>query len=209
MTITNGYCTLADLKLPNNRLNIEGSDSGQDDMLEAIIESVSRRIDKETHRFFYQTSSQSRWYTPLNSEYVFIDDISADSDISAIAIDTNDDGTVDDTFTTSDYVLEPFNASLEGWVYEKITRRSSGQFLFPTNAIKSVKVTALFGWSSIPKEIVEACKLQSERLYMRGQTPIGSMSMSALGKQTLNIPNLDPDVCDLIAPYIKTRAMFA
>src|SRR3990172_6110948 len=103
MTITNGYCTLADLK-HSNRLTINDSDSVADEMLEAIIEGVSRKIDNECHRFFYLTSSQTRWYTPVTSEYVFVDDIPADSDISSVATHTNDDGAIDDTFTTADYI---------------------------------------------------------------------------------------------------------
>ncbi len=206
MTIVNGYCSLSDVK-HSNRLAIQDSDSDADDMLEAIVESVSRKIDDTTHRFFYITSSQVRWYTPLNSEYVFIDDIPSDSDL-VIEIDTNDDGVIDNTFTTADYVLEPYNAPLDGWPYQKIVRRKSGQFLFPIHADKSVKVTSTFGWSAIPKPIVEACKLQSERIFMRGGTPIGSQSMTALGKMTLNIPSLDPDVCDMIEVYVKKRSGF-
>jgi len=207
MTITNGYCTLADLK-HSNRLTINDSDSVADEMLEAIIEGVSRKIDNECHRFFYLTSSQTRWYTPVTSEYVFVDDIPADSDISSVATDTNDDGAIDDTFTTADYILEPHNAPLDGWPYQKITRRKSGQFLFPKNIDRSVRVVSAFGWAAVPKPIIEACKLQSERIFMRGSTPIGSLSMTAIGKMTLNIPGLDPDVMDLIGVYIKNRSGF-
>jgi hypothetical protein len=207
MTITNGYCTLADVKT-SSRLNINDSDSVSDEMLEGVIEGVSRKIDDECHRFFYQTSSQTRWYTPLSSDMVFVDDIPADSDITAIAIDTDDDGTVNDTFATTDYVLEPLNAVLEGRPYQKIVKRPRGQFLFPKNCVKSVSVTAVFGWAAVPKPVVEACKLQVERIFMRGSTPLGSNSMTALGKMTLTIPSLDPDVVGMIQPYIKLRSGF-
>lgn len=207
MTITNGYCTLADIK-QSNRLNINDSDSVSDEMLEGVIESVSRKIDDECHRFFYQTASQTRWYKPLTSEYVFIDDIAADSDLTSIAIDTDDDGTVNDTLTTSDYVLEPYNAPLDGKPYQKIMKRDKGQYLFPKNANKSVAVTGLFGWTEVPRPIVEACKLQCERIFMRGGTPLGSSSMTSLGKMTLTIPSLDPDVIGMIQPYIKLRSGF-
>jgi hypothetical protein len=207
MTITNGYCTLADLK-HSNRLNINDSDSVSDEMLEGVIEAVSRKFDDECHRFFYQTASQTRWYMPLRSDYVFVDDIGADSDISAIAIDTDDDGTVNDTLATTDYVLEPYNAPLDGKPYEKITMRAKSQYLFPKEANKSVSVTALFGFTAVPKPIVEACKLQCERIFMRGGTPLGSSSMTSLGKMTLTIPELDPDVIGMLQPYIKKRKGF-
>ena len=51
MAITNGYCTLAQLK---TYLGLSGS--GQDDNLESAVDSASREIDAICGRFFYQTS---------------------------------------------------------------------------------------------------------------------------------------------------------
>ncbi len=201
MTITNGYCTLDDIK-HTNRLNFNDSDSVSDDMLEGVIEAVSRKIDDACNRFFYQTTSQSRWYQTNNANYVFVDDISASSDVT-VEIDNNDDGTADVTLTSANYILEPYNAELQGIPYQKITIRKSGQYLLPSRMDMAVKVTAIFGWSSVPKPIAQACMLQCERLFKRFSTPLGSESMTALGKMTLSIPSLDPDVEDLISRYKK------
>ena len=208
MTIANGYCTLAELK-HQNRLNINDSDSTSDDMLEGIIEAVSRQIDDECDRHFYSDSADvARYFTAVNSTELFVDDIaSVDSDVT-IEIDNNGDGTFDFTFAQSDFVLSPYNAEVLSIPYQKVETSYSGQYLFPVKVRKGVKITAKWGWKGgVPKPIKEACLLQSERLFKRFSTPLGSESMTALGRMTLSIPSLDPDVINLInrSPYKRIR----
>lgn len=204
MTITNGYATLDELK-HKARLNIESSDSGYDDMLESIIETVSRKIDDNCNRRFYADSSNTvRFYTAGHSDFLFTDDIaSRSSDSMIIQIDTNGDGVYDNTFADNDYVLEPYNADLDNVPYQKIEISSVGQFLFPVKVKKGVKVTAKWGFPITPLPIKQATLLQSERLFKRFATPLGSESMTALGRMILTIPALDPDVEMLISRYKK------
>lgn len=203
MTITNGYATLADLK-HQNRLNINTSDTATDAMLEAIIEAVSRHIDNVCNRRFYiDSSSQSRYYTARAGDYVFVEDIaSTDSDVT-VATDVNGDGVVDDTFSDSDFNLLPYSANGDGLPYQKIEISDVGRYTFPKGVRKGVKITAKFGWPSVPTPITQACLLQSERIFKRFATPLGSESMTALGRMNLSIPSLDPDVEMLISRYKK------
>lgn len=201
MTIVHGYATLAELKHPN-RLKINDSDSVSDDMLEAIIEAVSRKIDDRCHRRFYADSDNAdRYYTAQSVGVLFVDDIASPSSDVSIQIDVNGDGTFDETFAATDFALSPYNAQLDGVPYQKI--EAIGQYSFPKNVVRGVKITAKFGWASVPTPIIQACLLQSERLFKRFATPLGSQSMTALGQMTLNIPALDPDVEFLISRYIK------
>ena len=64
MAITNGYCTLAELK---TYLGLSGS--GQDTNLESAVDSASREIDAICGRFFFQTSSDTKYFTPINPLY--------------------------------------------------------------------------------------------------------------------------------------------
>lgn len=205
MTITHGYCTVDELK-HQNRLNIQSSDSYSDDMLENVIEAVSRKIDDECHRYFWTDADSDpvtdMYYTALNANDVFIDDLRTMTGLS-VAIDNNDDGVFETSFDSDSYVAEPANASYLGVPFQKITIRSRSGKIFPTDAISAVKVSGHYGWSSVPKPINQACLLQSERLFKRFSTPLGSESMTALGRMTLSIPSLDPDVELLISRYIK------
>jgi hypothetical protein len=54
MTITNGYTTLAQFK---EYLTPEaGTDTGDDALMEALIEMASRAIERHTGRVFYDTT---------------------------------------------------------------------------------------------------------------------------------------------------------
>lgn len=200
MTITNGYCTLTDVKDPSV-LNFQSSDSYVDDLIEMAIEAVSRLIDDECHRFFYETSSTSFYYTAVQAGKIFVNDISSPSSDVTVEIDINGDGTIDTTFASTDFLLSPYNAPTLAVPYQCI--EAVGQYSFPVKVNAGVKVTAKFGWSSVPKPIKAAAILQCARVFKRYSTPLGSESMTSLGKQTLTIPSLDPDVQRLISRYKK------
>ena len=205
MTITNGYCTLAELKHPN-RLNINDSDSVSDDMLEGIINTASRDIDNTCHRFFYADTDSDPvddfYYTAKSPTELFVDDIRTLTGLT-ISIDNNDDGEYETTFDSSDVSFEPANASSTGRPYQKISIRARSGKAFPVGVINGVKVSAHFGWPSVPPGINQGTLLWAERLFKRGSTPIGSEAMSALGKQYLSIPSEDPDVMRCIGWAIK------
>lgn len=203
MTITNGYCTLAELKHAN-RLNIASSDTDGDEMLEGIIEAVSRHIDDACGRRFYSDSSEvARYYTAMSAADLFVDDIASPSSDVDIETDTNGDGTIDDTWAANDFLLAPYNAETLGEPYQKIETSYNGNYAFPKNVRRGVKVTAKWGWPSVPKPVTQACLLQCERVFKRFATPLGSESLTALGRMTLTIPSLDPDVEQLLSRYKK------
>lgn len=202
MTITNGYCTLDDVKHPSV-LNFAASDTYVDDLIESVVEGVSRLIDDECHRFFFETSSTSFYYTAEQPTKIFTNDISSPSSDITVEIDLNGDGIIDTTLDSTNFFLSPYNASTLGVPYTCIEITPTGQYSFGPRIRKGVKVTAKFGWPAVPKEIKTATILQVAREFKRYATPLGSESMTALGKQTLTIPSLDPDVQRLISRYKK------
>ena len=69
MAVVNGYATLAELK---TYIGLSGS--GQDTNLENAINGASRQIDAITGRFFYQTSSEAKYFTPDNTVFLVVPD---------------------------------------------------------------------------------------------------------------------------------------
>lgn len=203
MTITNGYATLAQVK---QGLEINDSDSGDDTQIELIVEGVSRKFDDRCNRIFYFGSLSTRYFTALDTENLFVDDIASlasDSDV-VISLDTKGDQSFDTSLSSSDFFLSPYNAEQLGVPYQKIEISPSSTRFFSKNQRKGIKIVARWGWPvAVPKPINQACILQSERLFKRFATPLGSESMTALGRMTLTIPNLDPDVEAMISRYIK------
>ena len=154
MAVVNGYTTLAELK---SYIGLSGS--GQDTNLENAINGASRQIDAITGRFFYQTSSESKFFTPDNVLFLQVPDISTPSGL-VVQLDTTDDGSYDTTLTiNTDFYLKPIDAGnqVDGEEFAPITEiaildtRSSERF-DPT-IVKNVKVTAQFGYSAVPKAL--------------------------------------------------------
>ena len=202
MAIVNGYITLAELK---TYLGLSGS--GQDDNLENAIEGASREIDAICGRYFYQTSSEVKYFTPISRTYLEIPDLSSTSGLE-VKIDTTDNGTHDTTLTIdTDFYLKPLDAGekeVEGVERQPYTHifildsRSSERF--DPDIVKSVKVTGLWGFSGKPNAIKQATFIQSSRLFKRKDAPFSSYGGQNTG--TLNLErNFDPDAMELIKGY--------
>ncbi len=200
-TITNGYCTLADFKT-KPVLSDYANDNSRDQFLCDIITAVSRAIDNETSRYFYQSAAHEvRYFTARDEHRILIGDYVS---ITALYTDNlSGDRTYPYTWATTDYDMWPYDAATfseaEPYRYIDITPR--GLYQFPKNVAKGVKVDAIFGWPVVPQSIQKACLLWSERVFKRYQTPLGISAMTALGQQTVKVPPPDPDVQMLYANY--------
>ena len=200
MAITNGYCTLADLKAA-----LRVQDSIDDSLLELAIESASREIDGYCERVFYSTSG-TRVYAPTNIYTVTTDDI-----ISVTTLKSSSDGvTYDITWQTSDYQLEPLNGVAGGLVTPYTRIRATGNYLMPSFSAGTfyelealIQVTGVFGWSALPAAIRQATVILAMRLFKRLDAPLGMIS-NDLG--SMRVGRFDPDVEALVAPFRKVGA---
>lgn len=200
MAITNGYCTLSELK---DSLQID--DSVDNASLEAAIMSASRMIDDYTQRFFYKdgtiASPVTRYYTPEDAISLNIDDIVT---VSSVATDNDLLFTYTTVWSTSDFVVEPINNPRKSWPYNRLV--AVGAYVWPFQIPQSVKITGAWGWSAVPQEIQLATKIQASRLFIRRQSPFGIAGSPELGTVRLS-SRLDPDVEALIRPFKKVRGL--
>lgn len=202
MALTNAYCTLSDLK---TSLAIE--DITDDTALEAAILTASRMVDDYTGRFFYRDGTTAapvvRYYTAQDWYTCNTDDFVS---ISQIATDDNFDQLYTTIWESNDYMVEPVNNPRRGWPLSRLLAIDS--YIFPYNLPQSVKVTAVWGWPSIPAEITMATKLQASRLFIRRQSPFGIAGTPEIGTVRLT-SRLDPDVEALIRPFRKMNGLVA
>jgi hypothetical protein len=195
MAITNGYCTLAQIK---NSAGI--TDSVDDDLLELAVEAASREIDWATERQFFQTSA-TRVYTPRDSYVTDIDDLVA---VTTIKTSSAADGTFDTTWDTTDYQLEPLNGLAGGIVSPANSIRAVGDYNFPMSGGEAtVQVVGTFGFSSVPTQITQATVLLGSRIFKRNDSPLGVAGFGDIG--VIRVGRLDPDVEVMIAPFKKVR----
>ena len=153
MTITNGYTSLNGYK---QRFYDEGTGDTKDDpAIEAIITAVSREIDNICgQRFFTTTSDETRYFTAERRHYLRL----PIRIVSITTLKTDDDGdrVYETTWTTSDYDLMPYNASLDGEPYYWSETTPNGDYSFPVGIAKGIEIDGKFGWSSAPAPIGSA-----------------------------------------------------
>ncbi len=198
MAITNGYATLAQVKAA-----MRITDNIDDTLIEMAVESASRAIDGYAMRSFYSSGTATRYYAADDSYIVQTDDISG----TAITLQTSSagDGVFDTTWKVTDYQLEPNNGYTDGLAVPYTRIRAVEDYLYPVEADQAlVKVTAVYGWPSVPIAITQACVIQSSRLFKRLDSPLGVAGFGDMGAVRVS-RYLDPDVEQLIAPYRKTR----
>jgi hypothetical protein len=205
MAITNGYCSLADVKAAARI-----TDSIDDTLLELSIESASREIDSYTERVFYSTGGTpvARVYIPQDIYLVETDDIIS---VTSIKSDSAGDGTFDVTWTVSDFQLEPLNGRAGGIDTPATRIRAIGDYLWPVYEPRnvnsnqaSVQVTGVFGFATVPTAVRQATILSALRQYKRYESPTGVLGFSDIGAVRVGT-KLDPDVERMIQPYRKVR----
>jgi hypothetical protein len=192
MAITNGYATLQDVK---NALRI--TDTLDDQLIETAIESASRMIDGFSARTFSNAGTAVRNFAATDDLTVIIDDA-----IEVLQVESTDE--VGGSYTLwkpTDYQLEPLNARSDGLYMPTTGLRAVNDYAFPVVDQQAlVRVTAVWGWPSIPSAIKQATIIQSSRLFKRLDSPLGVAGFGDMGAIRVG-RYLDPDVEQLVSPY--------
>lgn len=200
MAITNGYTTVADWTARYWKPNTPSPTTAT---VEQIIEAASRAIDLHCRREFYTTGSApssyaTRYFTACDTGKVKVSDLLT---ISAIYLDQGDYA-YGITLATTDYVTMP---GIDGWPTTWIEATPQGNYRFPTHP-KGVKIAGVWGFATaVPKPIVEACLVWSNRVYSRMTNPYGTAGGTE-GVPAINISKIDPDIEALLTPYVKAQA---
>lgn len=196
MAITNGYCTLADVKAA-----LRVSDTLDDSLLEMAIESASRLVDGYCGREFYNAGTVTRVYAPTDNYVTELDDFVS---ISSLKISSLADGDFDLTWSASDYQLEPLNGVIDGVRFPFDRARACGGYLFVTlGNVATVQVTGVAGWSAVPVQVKQATVIQAMRIFKRLDSPLG-ITFGELGAMRVSM-RLDPDVAQLVEALRRIR----
>lgn len=187
MAIVNPYATLEDLKA---RLDIENTD--MDAILEQIIEAASRQVDGWCRRTFTDGDAVRSLTADSGCLMILPEDL---FEITSIAVDRDGDGVYETPWETTDVDTQPYPGPYQ------VLRPRNGKS-FPTHRY-AVQVTGLWGFGGdVPPAIREATLLQAARLYKRKDAPFGIAGTADHG-QLQTISKIDPDVKELIAPFIR------
>lgn len=194
MAITNGYCTLSDVKAA-----LRISDTVDDSLLENAVEAASRRIDGECSRRFYADSNATaRTYAASRHDMIVVDDISSATGL-VVKIDDDANGSFETTLAVGvDFQLEPLNSFAQSKPVNML-RALDTDWPVAANGRTLVEVTARWGWPTVPDAIREATVLLAARQFRRLDSPLGVAGFGDLG--AIVVRRIDPDVASMIAPY--------
>lgn len=197
MTLVNAYCSVEDVR------SQFGDDTSTLDtsLIERAISAASRAIDRYCNRRFWQDPEPvTREYSVCDPRLADVDDIATTTGL-VVRIDSSGDGSYATTWTTTDYQLRPLNASADGGAYSwrQIKALGGNTFPLPRYGDPVLQVTARWGWSQVPDDIVEAAILKAVALFKRKDAPFGVAGFGDFG--AIRITKRDPDVVEILANY--------
>lgn len=201
MAVVNGYVSAAELKTV-----LDIGDTVDDAAIDRAIGSASRLVDSWCgQRFWKDPSATVRYLTPQQPRVILLASAASDVEsvgivsVTALAVDTTGDGSFATSWTEdTEYHLAPRGAVEADRPYTQV-RTLAGRS-WPSGH-ESVKITGVFGWPSVPDEVVQATLIQAQVLFKRtteGAAPIVTMDGATLPGGS---KYLDREAQLLLGPY--------
>jgi hypothetical protein len=202
------YTTVPELKVA---LNLQPSDTADDDDLQDAILVASRQVDADCQRHFHQVtgartlSANDPWLVRLGE---YMDLVS----VTTLKTDVGGDGVFETVWSASDYQLlcgdgtaNP-TAAAEPRPYRRIKAVAGKSFPVSTSGRTNlVEVTGTWGWPAVPDRIRRACRQMAAEVFRLRDAPFGAVGMSDLG--IIRVRE-NPKYMRLIADY-RLRPMLA
>jgi len=191
---TTEYTTLAVVKG-----SLSKTTTDRDDLITQAIKSASRMIDDRAGRRFWIDDAVSARRLSLAEAHldetgelhIGVPDIAT---ATGLIVETGGPTTWT-TVTSGTYYTDPDTAPGDG---RPITDLYGAAGWLPSAG--RIRVTAKWGWPSVPESIVQATVLLASRIYRRKDSPQGVLGNAEWG--AIRVSRMDPDVESLVAPFI-------
>jgi hypothetical protein len=197
-------CTRQDVK---NALGIQ--DAVDDLRIDVALSAATSQVQEYCNRVFVQDSTVSaRVYVADNPYLVQTDDISVTTGL-IVETDPGATGTFSQTWTAADYQLEPLNGLINGSYRPFTTIRAIRSLYFPRDYGQAlIRVTARWGWSTIPDPVKQATILQTIHVFKSVDAPFGATPFAETGIIRLRT-SLHPTAVGLLEDYRLNSVMVA
>lgn len=187
------YSTLALLKKTTNR---GASDTSADDLLVPSLEAASRAVEQYCDgRVFYLADSATARVFPTRRRICVAEGYRLPVDDIGHATITAEVGDGSTWTALTDVEVHPDNALAKGEAISGLVSQTDW------SNYRRARITARWGWPTVPAAVAQATFLQASRLYRRKDSPEGVAGANDWG--LVRVPNLDPDVKALLAPYVN------
>lgn len=202
--LQHAYATIQDLR---DQFGDDGNKLKPSQLIRAL-NAASRAVDNWTYRRFWadETPVSRVFYPTCRNELRFdkVDIITATG--VAIATDDNADGTFTGNWSAASFRLGPDNAEADGGVYSHILGTGIRYFnVMGTRGVLPVRVTARWGWPTVPPEVEQATLLKAAQLFKRKDAPFGVLQFGDIAAVT--VTRRDADVIELLSTYQRDVAM--
>lgn len=182
-------------------LGVDGvADTTRDALFLGAIEAASRQVENTCGRVFYRDqAATARTYAVAGAQYydrrersytLLIDDVATQT---GLIVETGR-GAGWQVIPATEYAVSPANALSK-------RRPITGLVRYRTWGVLDVRVTARWGYPTIPGEVTLASQLQSARLYSRNRSPEGVAGTAEWG--AVRVARVDPDVAGLLADHVR------
>ena len=136
------YLPLEELK---RRLDIAETDEGDDPTLRRVLEAASRDVDGRCGGRRFQPYTATRAVTPRWPDEIEVDDLLVVTALSTLTSNSDGTRTYGDTWATTDYDLEPYDAPDVWEPYTRIARNPAGRYAFPIER-RGVQISGTWGY---------------------------------------------------------------
>lgn len=180
-------------------------DSEEHVHLTDVLAATKEAVDSFCGWPFDAATSGTRVFAARWCDLIHIDPCVS---ITTLSVDTSGDGTYNQTWSASDYQLEPLNQIASGLSdHPYYVIRAIESKTFPVSKRATVQVVGSFGWATVPGSVKLAVKMHAGRLHQRRNMPAALIS-SEDGGVTRTTMGVDGDVAALLRPFTK-HAMWA
>lgn len=194
------YAELADLKAwMSGGTDIDTAD---DTLLQAVLDAVTRWIDRKCGRHFTFEDNVTKYFYPSADGRISVPDLIS---ITTLHADTSGDRSYATALASTDYELLPYmdEAGIPSVRFQEVRVWPTSSHQLASSRL--VRIVGDFGYAAVPGDIKQACLIQATRVWKRREMPTGTVSIPDIGTVE-RIPRADPDVEALLAPYVRTRS---
>lgn len=201
MALGDPYVTEADLAD-----YLKMSVTGNEPELDMAVRAASRWVEGWCRRQFnLADEATARLFDTTNTGVLYVDDIGDVTDL-AIATDSAQDGSYTTAWAGTDYQLGPLDAVSQGRPFERIT--AVGSYTYPLSVTRMglVRVTAAWGWPSVPDAVKQATLIHAAKVYKRRESAEGVLGFNEFGPVRVGA-RVDPDVELLLQDFTLAAAI--
>lgn len=151
-------------------LGIPATATGDHDQIDTAIEAVSRLIDDYCGMPMFPRQA-TRYLETSDADCLYLDEpLRA---VATLKTDLNGDGTYETTWTTSDYWLEPANATAGSppRPYWRVETRMTGAQAFPTDQRRGIEIAGTWGY-------FDETRLTTATLATAANSTVGTLGLN-------------------------------